>query len=587
MSLLVALVIAVDACGIDSGAGRDLTTWDTRSDFSTARLHGTTATSDGSVALKGTPISTVPRPNAGMGPLRRLRSNPRYFTADGVTAVYLTGSHTWENLVDGSATDPPAAFDYGAYLANLKRWNHNFIRLWAWDVTFDSNRGDLRFYSPQPFVRSGPGKALDGKPKFDLSRLNQAYFDRLRSRLLQARSAGIYVSIMLFEGYTPTKGPLPAAYQGHPFTAENNINGIDGDLNDDGRLNEVYTLPGQGGLRDINEIQEAYVRKVIDSVNDLDNVLYEIANEAPDATTAWQYELIDYIKDYEAGKPKQHPVGMTFQWADGENATLFESPADWVSPRNRIDDPPAANGAKVIVSDTDHHCGICAEANGDWAWREFASGRNPIFMDAYEDQRGGASTGPGDSARMAMGETRRVADRINLAAMTPHRKLASTGYVLADPGHEYLVYQPARGPFTLNLVRQVGKTFNVNWIAVASGSKRTETISGGDDVTLTTPFDAAAAAYVRANDRYRAAGSLVITHDAGKPRRWTKLTLKATIPASTRISVETRSSNDRARWSPWRRAAAALPRGRYVQIRVHLSTTDASRTPILDKVTLQ
>ena len=584
MSLLVALVITVGACRIDSPS--DQATWDGRSDFASARLNGTTATSDGAVALTGRPRSTVTRPTATMGPLRRLRSNPRYFTADGTTAVYLTGSHTWENLVDGSTTDPPAAFDYRAYLANLKRWHHNFIRLWAWDVSFDALRADLRFYSPQPFLRSGPGSALDGKPKFDLSRFNQAYFDRLRSRVVQARSARIYVSIMLFEGYTPTKGPVPAAYQGHPFAVENNINGIDGDVNDDGRLTEVYALPGQRGLQAINEIQKAYVRKVIDSVNDLDNVLYEIANEAPDVTTEWQYELIDYIKSHEARKPEQHPVGMTFQSDDGENATLLESRADWVSPRNEIDDPPATSGSKVIVSDSDHHCGICEEANGDWVWREFTSGRNPIFMDAYEDQRGGLPNASGDSARKAMGETRQVAGRVNLAAMKPDGKLASTGYVLADPGREYLVYQPESKPFTLELPRESGKTFTVRWIAVGSSSTTTETISVGRDVTLETPFDAAAA-YVRANDAYRAVGSVTLNHDAGEPKRWTKLTIEATTSPRTGISVEMRTSNDSKQWSTWQRAVTAVPKGRFVQIRVRLSTADTRRTPMLDKVTLQ
>jgi hypothetical protein len=44
---------------------------------------------------------------------------------------------------------------------------------------------------------SGPGKALDGKPKFDLTKLDAAYFERLRSRVQAAGERGIYVSIML------------------------------------------------------------------------------------------------------------------------------------------------------------------------------------------------------------------------------------------------------------------------------------------------------------------------------------------------------------------------------------------------------
>lgn len=296
------------------------------------------------MTLEGRPVPRVSRRSRSMGPFRPLRSNPGYFTADGMTAVYLTGSHTWINLQDGSPTDPPAAFDYAAYLADMKRWHHNFIRLWAWDVTFETSRGYRFNYSPQPYARIGPERAIDGKPKFDLTRFNQAYFDRLRSRVVRARRAGIYVAIMLFEGYMADKGPLPSVCQGHPFSAENNVNGIDGDVNNDGRPVEVYLLPEQGGLRRISEMQKAYVRKVIDSVNDLDNVLYEVANEAPPSSTAWQHDLIGYIKRYEAGKPKQHPVGITFQFSGGKNASLIESEADWISPLAPIDNPPAATG---------------------------------------------------------------------------------------------------------------------------------------------------------------------------------------------------------------------------------------------------
>ena len=79
------------------------------------------------------------------GPLRVHPTNPRYFTdgtknADGsLKAVYLTGSHTWNNLVDMDKADPPAPFDFGAYLDFLQRYGHNFIRLWTWDsVAWDS-----------------------------------------------------------------------------------------------------------------------------------------------------------------------------------------------------------------------------------------------------------------------------------------------------------------------------------------------------------------------------------------------------------------------------------------------------------------
>ena len=42
-------------------------------------------------------------------------------------------------------------------------------------------------------------------------------------------------------------------------------------------------------------------------------------NEAGEHSTDWQYHLINYIKEYESGKGKQHPVGMTYQGKGGTN----------------------------------------------------------------------------------------------------------------------------------------------------------------------------------------------------------------------------------------------------------------------------
>ena len=44
---------------------------------------------------------------AAAGPLRVHPDNPRYFTDGSGRAVYLTGAHTWNNLVDTGPSDPP------------------------------------------------------------------------------------------------------------------------------------------------------------------------------------------------------------------------------------------------------------------------------------------------------------------------------------------------------------------------------------------------------------------------------------------------------------------------------------------------
>lgn len=122
------------------------------------------------------------------GTLRVHPKNPRYFTDDSGRAILLTGSHTWNNLVDMGPSDPPEPFDYDAHLLWLDKYPHNFFRLWTWELVGWDTRANREFktqshfVAPQPWPRTGPGAALDGKPKFDLGTFNPEYFDRLRQR---------------------------------------------------------------------------------------------------------------------------------------------------------------------------------------------------------------------------------------------------------------------------------------------------------------------------------------------------------------------------------------------------------------------
>ncbi len=445
----------------------------------------------------------IPGPVTAAGPLRPDPSGRYFQDADGNT-ILLTGSHTWNSLVDQSHK---GTFDYAGYLSFLQQHGHNFIRMWTWEhAEVPRAEGERIVFDPSPFQRPGPGLALDGKPKFDLTKFNQAYFDRLRSRVIDAGNRGMYVSVMLFEGWSIAGFDNVAgdtatlsAWEGHPFHPDNNINGIDADLNGDGKGYEVHSLL----VPDALAVQEAYVRKVVDTLNDLDNVLYEIANESWGGSWEWQYHMIQLIKDYEAGKPKQHPVGMTVcgngpgwenRWAPP--STLFDSPADWISPASDSawgdykDAPPVASGRKVVLTDTDHLWGVGGDRS--WVWKSFCRGLNPIYMDPMDDDPAR------EDPRNAMGHVLSYAQRMDLSALTPTSDGAdcSTTYCLRNPGVEYLVYQPGSGSFSLTL--EAG-TYSVEWFRPAEGTAETAgtiTVEGGPH-TFTPPFSGDAVLYLK------------------------------------------------------------------------------------------
>ena len=164
---------------------------------------------------------------------------------------------------------------------------------------------------------------------------------------------------------------------------------------------------------------------MVDTLHDLPNLLWEVANESSGGgkvdpafaealglagtlewgdSTAWQYWVIDHVRQYEEEMGyDRHPIGMTMQFPVPEqtkvNDPLFDSRAEWISPgyddeifadgghpmapgspqSQWLEDPPAADGRKVVISDTDHY----APGRGDalWAWKSFLRGHHPILMD--------------------------------------------------------------------------------------------------------------------------------------------------------------------------------------------------------------
>jgi hypothetical protein len=65
-----------------------------------------------------------------------------------------------------------------------------------------------------------------------------------------------------------------------------------------------------------------------------------------------------------------------------------------------------------------------------------------------------------------MGRTRRYAGRIDLRHAEPRGDLASTRYALARPGREYLVLQPDRGRFWVDLGSRAA-TWTGEWLEPA------------------------------------------------------------------------------------------------------------------------
>ena len=387
-------------------------------------------------------------------------TNPRWLiNSYSGRGVLLAGSHVWQtgaSVYSNTATWP--AWTNATYLNVMATNNHNAMRYWpgvsigigSWNDTYATRLG------PKPWNAVGPGIALDGGLRYSLSPTNfhQPWFDAVRWHVQAANTQGVYVAVVLEHG---SKVSFPS-WTNHLFHASNNIHGITVTSNE---INSLASAELMGYWR-------AYIVKMIDTLNDLDNVIWEIANECPDWSVAWQYDLINCIRTNEATRAKQHLVCMSsVGFLDAYNTNLVQSTAEILQPSGfetlNTNSVIPVTSNRVVIADTDHITGSSfGETN--WNWKAFCRGYNPIFMDRLHGvstlNLGDIATAP--AMRREMGQVKLYGDKINLLHMMPSNSLANTGHCLAHTaGGEYLVFQPTNG-----------STFIVN---VSAGSYEWET----------------------------------------------------------------------------------------------------------------
>jgi hypothetical protein len=333
--------------------------------------------------------------------------------------------------------------------------------------------------------------------------LNPEYFARLRQRVRSARDRGIYVTVMLFNGFSIERKeqPFENPWRGHPFNRENNINGVDGDQDQDGEGREIHSTPDAR----VEHYQENYVAGVIDAVGDLDNVLYEISNEDHPGSLVWQGRMVEFVRHYESKKGVHHPVGITVEYPGGNNQDLFRGPADYISPNPEggyDHDPPPATGDKVVVADTDHIFGT----GGDrfWVWKSLTRGLNILLMDPYDSAWAFPPIPESESShwselRQAIGYARLYLSRLDLSTMVPHGELTTTHYCLADPrSGVYLVYAPQPGAIKID-TRASPAILQVEWFEPATGRiTRASNSIGGAIVKLMPPYHSDSVALLKA-----------------------------------------------------------------------------------------
>jgi len=458
------------------------------------------------------------------GPLK-VSANPNYFQDPSGQVLILNGSQTWNTFQDWGTNETLQTLDFSAFVHFLNAHGHNFTLLWVTEMpkfcglpTTDSSPPDF-VASPLPWMRTGLGNATDGGPKFDLTKFNQPFFDRLRARVQTLRAGGVYAGVYLFTG--EWLNIFRCSTDGYPYTGANNINGVDDGYTGGKKGIGSITMTGENA---ITRFQDAYVEKVIDTLNDLPNVLWIVSEEAPANSTWWNDHQIAHVRAYESKKAHQHPIGYAALIGAPDNI-IVNSDADWIAPQVRIS-PLTTCGSgtphcKVVVNDSDHSYWEMwhhtPQVNRNYAWENFMNGNQVLFMDPYlvyyprekrnlcESPKNGICGGVDiryDNFRDNLGYILQYSRKLHLDGMKPRTAMCSTGYCLVrktDGGGEFLVYAPSGGAFTVDLSgTSAAKKLAVEWFNPSTGKTigATPVAAGSFAQTFTPPFEGDAVLYL-------------------------------------------------------------------------------------------
>ncbi len=194
------------------------------------------------------------------------------------------------------------AFDYPAYLDQMAVEGLHLTRLFVLFRELQTNRNPYSPCKPEstdyvaPYLRTGPGLALDGLPKYNLEQWNPEFFSRLHGFLTMAMDRRIIVELTLLSNvYSETVWALS------PLHGDNNVNSS-------GTVPWYDYLSTRNGA--LFEQQQRFVTKILEEVEAYDNLIIEICNEptgnfsidgqvvGPDTSAVdhWQAEIIELVR---------------------------------------------------------------------------------------------------------------------------------------------------------------------------------------------------------------------------------------------------------------------------------------------------
>lgn len=275
-----------------------------------------------------------------------VEAGPRWFHINN-RPLTLGGDHTWNNLVT-----------MGGQLAPLG--SGNFERFWTYEASKVNTDFGAR-WDTNKILNVGPIPWAQKEGKFNLEEVNKNYLRRLERRVKEALNKGKVVAVNFFEGSLVSR-----SWEWHAFNPKNNIQKVG--------PSSVSLVHTKG---DWNKYQLSYIKKVINTLEKYNNVIYEVGNEPQGryASVDWSKMIIDNVNKWTA-KPigASHVSHTSYTW-------MLDSGADWISPAISPETRPNFKGP--VVFDTDHNWPLRSNVLG--LKTAIKNNMIPLIMDSYNN----------------------------------------------------------------------------------------------------------------------------------------------------------------------------------------------------------
>lgn len=429
-----------------------------------------------------------------------------------------TGVGATDNLEEVAASIQPGnAFSqhYGLWY-DRRRINHNYYgspELSAEDVTPP--------FMEVPWARSGVGRDWNGLSKYDLTKFNPWYFQRVKDFADLADTRGLILHHNFYFQHAVQE--TRAHYVDFPWRPVNCLQ--DSGMPDENPAGSTFWDVSHPVRRDLHRL---YIRKCLDVLKDNSNVVYALDREYSgplsfvqfwlDTINEWQkensrkvfisLEVPKAVMDAILEDPVRRPLVTAIDfhnWNYRPDGTLFAIEGGLnLAPREQITRETAARGGGRGGPPTGR--GAVAPgrgAPGAVAGRGGPGGRGGgggpggailryralrEYRDAYPDLL--IPRRADDFAELSAAIEKAIprADRALTRPVSTVSGQPATSWAMGAPGKHYLVYTMAGEPVQLDLTKERG-SFKIAWLDSANGELRAapEAARGGSSIALQPP----------------------------------------------------------------------------------------------------